>query len=287
MRSPSFPAPLRDGWHCSHQSNASRREVQITPSCCPPRRHGALISAIHSWFGPDAVKLRSTKSGAGRASLSRRVVGGPPRRWQAPTSPAARIRRAIRLRPCLSPPARRSAWTRGAPYVWRRAGVHGPDALQQRCVSDGMGGRRTTQPGVVARLGHAEHARHGGNREAGLVCAHEPEDPDGSVPWTASPSFPPGERPADASPGQTRPRLLTRCPAPAGVGAPHGAGAPARRARPRPGLAQPPPDGPPACRPRTTQARIECDDGSNSRAKSSGDRPARTRSTIWRRNSGE
>ena len=36
----------------------------------------------------------------------------------------------------------------------------------------------------------------------------------------------------------------------------------------------------------TTQLRIACANGSNSRAKSSGVRPARTRSIIWRRYSG-
>lgn len=35
-----------------------------------------------------------------------------------------------------------------------------------------------------------------------------------------------------------------------------------------------------------TQLRIACADGSNPRANSAGSRPARTRSTIWRRNSG-
>jgi len=60
-----------------------------------------VMSATRNRFGPDAVKLRSTGLGAGHASLSRRVVVGPPWRWLAPTSPASRIRRAIRLRPDL------------------------------------------------------------------------------------------------------------------------------------------------------------------------------------------
>ena len=63
----------------------------------------ARLKVTHNWFGLVAVKLRSTRSGAGLASLSRRVVVGPPRRWLAPTSPASRIRRAIRLRPCAAP----------------------------------------------------------------------------------------------------------------------------------------------------------------------------------------
>ena len=40
---------------------------------------------------PDAVNLRSTRSGAGRASWSRRVVTGPPCRWLAPIRPACFI----------------------------------------------------------------------------------------------------------------------------------------------------------------------------------------------------
>ena len=44
----------------------------------------------------------------------------------------------------------------------------------------------------------------------------------------------------------------------------------------------------PSCLSATAaQAAIDCAVGSNSRASSSGDRPARTRSTTWRRNSGE
>ena len=63
-----------------------------------------------------------------------------------------------------------------------RTAVHGPDPLQQRRIGHRMARRRPLPPGIVTRLGHAEHARHGGNREAGLVRAHEPEEPDGSVP---------------------------------------------------------------------------------------------------------
>lgn len=57
-----------------------------------------------------------------------------------------------------------------------------PALAPQRRISNGMGRRRPVQPRVVARLGYVEHARHRGNREAGLVRAHEPEEPDGSVP---------------------------------------------------------------------------------------------------------
>src|SRR6266404_2330320 len=56
------------------------------------------MSATQSWFGRSAVKFRSTRSGAGRASRSRRVVMTARRRL-TPTIPAARISRAIRFLP--------------------------------------------------------------------------------------------------------------------------------------------------------------------------------------------
>jgi len=94
-------------------------KVRFNPPPAPGRR--GLCPATQSWFGQKAVKSRSTKSGAGLASLSRRVVTIVPRRRLAPINPAARISRAMRLRPCLSPPARSSACTRGAPWVWATA----------------------------------------------------------------------------------------------------------------------------------------------------------------------
>ena len=63
----------------------------------PAPAKAGVMSATHSWFGPAAWKARSPRSGAGRACLSRRVVIGPPRRRLAPTRPATRISRAIRL----------------------------------------------------------------------------------------------------------------------------------------------------------------------------------------------
>ena len=41
-------------------------------------------------------------------------------------------------------------------------------------------------PGIVAGLRHAEHACHRGDRKAGLVRAHEPEEPDGIMPVSRS-----------------------------------------------------------------------------------------------------
>jgi hypothetical protein len=73
-----------------------------------------VMSATQSWFGRAAVKLRSTRSAAGRASRSRLVVMTPRRRL-TPAIPAARISRATRFLPMARPSARSSAWTRGAP----------------------------------------------------------------------------------------------------------------------------------------------------------------------------
>ncbi len=93
---------------------ASRVEndSQIQEPCCGRNERDV---GYPQHFGPLAEKLGSTKSGAGRASRSRRVVCAPPRRRLTPTSPASRICRAIRLRPCLLPPAQSSACTRGTP----------------------------------------------------------------------------------------------------------------------------------------------------------------------------
>ena len=63
-----------------------------------------------------------------------------------------------------------------------RAGVYRPDPLQQRGVGNRTIRWRSPQPRVVAGRRHAEHARHGRDREGGLVRAHEFEDPDGITP---------------------------------------------------------------------------------------------------------
>ena len=55
-------------------------------------------------------------------------------------------------------------------------------AREQHRVGLGTHRRRPLQPGMEACLRHAEHTCHGGDREAGLVRAHEPEDPDGIAP---------------------------------------------------------------------------------------------------------
>jgi hypothetical protein len=60
------------------------------------------------------AKLRSTRSGTGRALRARTVVWIHLRRL-TPTKPALFNSRATRLRPTLMPSARSSAGTRGAP----------------------------------------------------------------------------------------------------------------------------------------------------------------------------
>jgi hypothetical protein len=78
-----------------------------------------VMSAVQSRFGASAANARRTRSGAGAAAASRRVVRAARRRWQ-PATPAARISRATRLRPQRTPCSlTSSACTRGAPYVPR------------------------------------------------------------------------------------------------------------------------------------------------------------------------
>ena len=72
------------------------------------------MSATQSRSGASRRKTRPTRSGAGIAAGSWRVVRTKRRRW-TPTSPVPRISRATRLRPHAIPVARSSAWTLGAP----------------------------------------------------------------------------------------------------------------------------------------------------------------------------
>ncbi len=70
------------------------------------------MSAVHSLSGAAAVKFLSTRSAAGVARGSRRVVRLFLARTQ-PRSPASRINRATLRRPQRTPRARSSAWTLG------------------------------------------------------------------------------------------------------------------------------------------------------------------------------
>ena len=72
-------------------------------------------------------------------------------------------------------------------HPWRaiqlpRRDVDGRHPRQQRGVGLRMGRWRAVTPSIITGRGDAEHARHGGNRERGLVRAHEPEDPDDTAP---------------------------------------------------------------------------------------------------------
>ena len=67
------------------------------------------------------------------------------------------------------------------PIGLSRGHVDGPDPFQQSRVGNSVSQRRTENPGIVAGLRYVEDARHDGNGEPGLVCAHEPEEHDGTV----------------------------------------------------------------------------------------------------------
>ena len=117
-----------------------------------------------------SVKFRSTRSGAGRASFAPR--GGHPGGAHRARNTLASV--LFPTCPQLGMYARRSIGL-------ARAGVDGPHPLQQRRVGQGVGRRGAVPPGIIARLRNIQHAGHGRNRKAGLVRAHEPENPDASA----------------------------------------------------------------------------------------------------------
>ena len=67
------------------------------------------------------------------------------------------------------------------PVRLSQCGLDRAHPLHQRRVCGGVRRRPTTSPRAVARLQHAQHAHHGRDRETGLICAREPENPDGST----------------------------------------------------------------------------------------------------------
>ena len=75
------------------------------------------ISATQSRLGAAAVKLRSTRSGAGVAFGSWRVEQRQRLRRKAPCRPWLAISRSTRLREVRIPSRRSWACTLGAPYV--------------------------------------------------------------------------------------------------------------------------------------------------------------------------
>jgi hypothetical protein len=74
------------------------------------------MSATHNAFGRSAMKLRRTRSLAGRWSVACRVVIGALLRRLTPAILAARISRAIRFRPTERP----SAFSLGHEHAARR-----------------------------------------------------------------------------------------------------------------------------------------------------------------------
>ena len=120
-----------------------------------------------------------------------------------------------------------------------RSGVHRAHSLQQRRVKDCMGRWWAVDPGIIARLGTPS--------TRAMVAT-------GKQAWFAlmnrkSPTAP------RRSPVQTRPRLLTRYPAPAGAACSHDVNAPTRLAQRPPYPGQPPPVGPLAYRPQPPTRR--------------------------------
>src|SRR5208282_4285250 len=105
------------------------------------------MSATHNRFGPGATKLRSTRSGAGRALRSRTVVVIHLRRL-TPAKPAARMNRA-----------------------------HPRSEFRVRL---GARGRRAFAPRVVSAGGDLQHPAHCRNPVHGLIRAHEFERRDGT-----------------------------------------------------------------------------------------------------------
>ena len=124
--------------------------------------------------------------------------------------------------------------------------------------------RRTTTPRVVPARGDTEHPGHRGDTETSLIRAHDPVGlPGRASRANQAVAF------ANISRSSHRRRFSRR----------------SRRSSSRSSVRSPSlrsPASRPAC---ATQVRIAWDDGSNSRARSSGARPDRTRSTICCRNS--
>jgi len=121
-----------------------------------------VMSATQRWLGLSATKLRSTRSGVWVAPSSRMVVLAPLRRL-TPERPAARISRAIRLRPARMPSAARSAWMRGTPYVpfeaacaTRIPACAGTSLSGQNRIGLATRGRRTLGPSIKAAGGDAQ-----------------------------------------------------------------------------------------------------------------------------------
>ena len=116
-----------------------------------------VMSATHSRSAAEALKSRSTKSGATRAARCSRVVVLAERLRLTPAIPAARISRPTRFAPIRLPSSRSSAWMRG-----RVVGV--PDLLDplgQLRIAARSCRRLVAQPCVVAAGGDTQHPTQG------------------------------------------------------------------------------------------------------------------------------
>src|SRR5687767_13492459 len=133
------------------------------------------MSATHSTLGPLATNFRSTRSGAGRADRSRRVVTVD-----------------ILLLTPLSvffhqpghslPTDSRAFLLQLSVYPWRsvrlsRQQMNRPDPLLNLFVLSGPDRHHPLAPRVVPAGGDFQHTAHRADREDGLVRAHEREDP--------------------------------------------------------------------------------------------------------------
>src|SRR6516162_4253582 len=141
------------------------------------------------------------------------------------------------------------------------------DAIPQHGILDRTPRRRSSRPRMIAAGGDAQNAAHRGHRMNGPVLAHESVSFGGTV-------FVSRANQAAAPERMSRSTLSCRF---------------SRRKRWsswRSAEVNPSARRPSSRSTCATQLRIVCAVGSNSRANSSGVRPARTRSTICRRNSG-
>ena len=143
--------------------------------------------------------------------------------------------------------------------------VNRSHARAQRLVR-GLARRALTgAPRVVPARGDTEYPGYRGGSKRGLIRSHEPVDLPGTVSRAnQAVAFAKMSR-------SSRSRRFSRR---------------RRRSSSRSAVLGPSPRRPSSRSACTTQLRIACAVGSNSRDNSSGLRPARTNSTIWRRNSG-
>jgi hypothetical protein len=205
-----------------------------------------------------------------RGGLSSPLPGGG---WHLSGRPRASAARCVYGHACARPPGarRERAGTQRGPIRLTRGRVNRSDPFQQHLVGDRTGRWRAPAPSVVARFRHAEPACHRGDRKVSLVRAHECEDPGGTAPVSRANQAAARERMSRSR----RNCLFSR----------RNRISSSRSEGVTTALSS---FGRPSCRSATaTQWRIECEVGSNSHASSSGSRPARTSSTICRRNSGE